>query len=76
LPVLVPPPAFWPAIENAARAGRVGETVLLAILMLGPDGTLGADAALLRDVVMALRAVGLENDSRTLALEAALVNGL
>ena len=76
LPVLVPPPAFWPAIENAARAGRVGETVLLAILMLGPDGTLGADAALLRDVVMALRAVGLERDSRTLALEAALVNGL
>jgi hypothetical protein len=76
LPVLVPPPAFWPAIENAAQGVRVGETVLLSILMLGPDGTLGADAALLRNVVMALRAVGLEKDGRTLALEAALVNGL
>jgi len=76
LPVLVPPPAFWPAIENAAQGLRVGETVLLSILMLGPDGTLGADAALLRNVVMALRAVGLEKDGRTLALEAALVNGL
>lgn len=58
------------------RARRVGETVLLSILMLGPDGTLGADAALLRDVVVALRTVGLDREGRTLALEAALVNGL
>ncbi|MGH6619319.1 MAG: hypothetical protein ACREF6_07230, partial [Alphaproteobacteria bacterium] len=75
-PVFVPPPAYWPALENAVRARRVGETVLLSILMLGPDGTLGADAALLRDVVVALRTVGLEREGRTLALEAALVNGL
>lgn len=75
-PVLVPPPAYGPALENAMRARRVGETVLLSILMLGPDGTLGADAALLRDVVVALRTVGLDREGRTLALEAALVNGL
>ena len=75
-PVFVPPPAYWPALENAMRARRVGETVLLSILMLGPDGTLGADAALLRDVVVALRTVGLEREGQTLALEAALVNGL
>lgn len=75
-PVLAPPPAYWPALENAARARRVGETVLLSILMLGPDGTLGADAVLLRDVVVALRTVGLEQEGRALALEAALVNGL
>lgn len=75
-PVLVPPPAYGPALKNAMRARRIGETVLLSILMLGPDGTLGADAALLHDVVVALRTVGLDREGRTLALEAALVNGL
>jgi hypothetical protein len=72
----VPPPAFVPALENAVRAGRVGEVVLLSILMLGPDGTLGAPSATLRDVIAALRSVGLETEGRALALEAALTNGL
>jgi len=73
---LVPPPAFVPALENAVRAGRLGEVVLLAILMLGPDGTQGAPSATLRDVIAALRSVGLEKEGRALALEAALTNGL
>jgi hypothetical protein len=76
VPALVPPPAFVPALENAVRAGRVGEVVLLSILMLGPDGTLGAPSATLRDVIAALRSVGLETEGRALALEAALTNGL
>jgi hypothetical protein len=76
VPVLTPPPAFTPALENAVRAGRLGETVLLSILMVGPDGTLGADSTLLRDVIAALRSVGLESEGRALALEAALTNGL
>jgi hypothetical protein len=75
-PVLVPPPAFTPALEEAVRGGRLGESVLLSILMLGPDGTLGAEASLLRDVIVALRTTGLEKEGRTLALEAALANGL
>jgi hypothetical protein len=75
-PVLVPPPAFLPALEEAVRGGRQGESVLISILMLGSDGTLGAEASLLRDVIVALRTSGLETDGRTLALEAALVNGL
>jgi hypothetical protein len=75
-PVMVPPPAYAPALENAVRGKRIGETVLLSILMLGQDGTLGADAALLSDVVAALRGVGLEEEGRALALEAALVNDL
>lgn len=75
-PALNPPPAFVPAMENAVRAGRLGETVLLSILMIGGEGTLGADPTLLRDVISALRSVGLEQEGRTLALEAALANGL
>jgi len=76
MPVLTPPPAFTPALENAVRAGRLGETVLLSILMVGPDGTLGADPTLLRDVLAAPRSVGLEAEGRAPALEAALTNGL
>jgi hypothetical protein len=76
VPALVPPPAFVPALENAVRAGRLGEVVLLTILMLGPDGTLDAPSATLRDVIAALRSVGLENEGRALALEAALTNGI
>ena len=74
--VAVPPAAFTPALENAVRAERLGETVLLSILMIGADGTLGADPVLLRDVIAALRSLGLEQEGRALALEAALTNGL
>jgi len=76
MPILAPPPAYTPALENAVRGGRLGETVLLSILMIGPDGTLGVEPALLRDVISALRSVGLEAEGRALALEAALTNGL
>lgn len=75
-PVMVPPPAYLPALAEAVRGGRLGESVLISILALGPDGTLGADATLLHDVIAALRSNGLESDSRSLALEAAFVNGL
>jgi hypothetical protein len=76
LPVLNPPPAFVPAMENAVRGGRLGETILLSILMVGGEGTRDADPTLLRDVISALRSAGLEQEGRALALEAALANGL
>jgi hypothetical protein len=75
-PALMPPAAFLPALEDGVRGGRLGEAVLISILMLGPDGTLGADASVLRDIVVALRTIGLDRDGRSLALETALVNGL
>ena len=75
-PALMPPAAFLPALEDGVRGGRLGEAVLISILMLGPDGTLGADVSVLRDIVVALRTIGLDRDGRSLALEAALVNGL
>ena len=74
--VRVPPAAFTPALENAVRSARLGETVLLSILMVGADGTRDADPVLLRDVIAALRSVGLEAEGQALALEAALTNGL
>ena len=71
----MPSPALWLGLENAAAAGRVGETVLLALLALGDLGPGGADPLALRAVIAALSKVGLDEHARAIALEAALVRG-
>jgi hypothetical protein len=70
-----PSPAISLGLEAAAAAGRVGETVLLALLALGEPGPGGADPMSLRAVLKALSLVGHEADARSLALEAALAGG-
>lgn len=66
----LPSPGLMAALSRAAVAGRVGETVLLALTALGdtPPGKL--DARVLVPVMGALRAVGLGDSARALALEA------
>jgi len=59
-------------LEAAARAGRLGETVLLSLAALGDTGPRGAPAAVAAAVVRALRAVGLEDEARAIAREAML----
>ena len=71
----VPSSALWHGLIRAAEAGRVGETVLFALLALGEAGTDGAEPTTLGAVVAALRSVGLERDARRLAVEAALARG-
>ncbi len=71
----MPSPALWRGLENAAAAGRVGETVLLALLALGDLGPGRADPLALRAVVAALSTVGLDDHARAIALEAALARG-
>ncbi|MGE0256728.1 MAG: hypothetical protein AB7N54_10865 [Alphaproteobacteria bacterium] len=64
------------AMDEAARAGRSGETVVLALALLA-DGDLGAASPLvLRRVVADLSAVGLHAEARRIAVEAALAAGL
>ena len=58
------------ALHRAARGGRLGETVVLALDALGPRGPAGADPVTLRAAIAALRTVGLEREARALALEA------
>lgn len=72
----MPSPAVERALDEASRAGRIGETVLLALLALGEVGAEGADPAALFDVIVALRRVGLTVEARAIALEAALGRGL
>lgn len=67
LPLLAPQPV---EIE------RIGETVLLALIAIGENGPANMEVGALSDVLKALSAVGLKEEARRLALEAALTNGL
>lgn len=63
------------ALEVAAREGRTGEAVLLALLALGGGGPGEAAPATLRSVAVALAAVGMEREARMIATEAAFAAG-
>lgn len=68
----MPHAALWHRLGVATRFGRVGETVLVSLIVLGDDGPAQAHPILLRQAVAALRAVRLDADARALALEAAV----
>jgi len=72
----VPEPSLWFGLRDAGAAGRIGETVLLSLLMLGDEGLLAVDPISLHDILGRLRAVHLEPEARALAVEAALAAGL
>ena len=67
-----PSQAYLQALRGAAAAGRRGETVLLALLNLGPAGPAAAHPLVLVEVASALNRIGLEADARQVALEAVL----
>ncbi len=74
--VRMPSPALWRGLFAASRGLRVGETVLMALLVLGDEGPAAAAPQVLNAVVSSLRLIGLEADARAIALEAALAAGL
>lgn len=69
-------PMLWSQLGMAVKDGRIGETVLLALVMLGEAGPAGTPPATLARLVGALRTVGLEPDARALAREAIAAQGL
>lgn len=72
----MPHPGLWIGVGAALESGRVAETALFTLNMLGTEGAAGSaphTAALALD---ALRAAGLDADARALALEAAIAAGL
>ena len=75
-PSAVASPALRYVLRDAAANGRLGETVLLALLGLGAGGPEKAGLVTLGDAVAALRTVGLERDAEAIAVEAALAGGL
>lgn len=72
----MPAAARWHAVATAASGLRVAETTILALTAL--DGAAPADvaAAATYRAVESLRLVGLEQDARRIALEAAIAAGL
>lgn len=71
----VPPLPVWRGLNAAGEAGRLGETVLLALVVLGDGGPAKVSPAALGDVLKGLAKVGLERDARALATEALIVAG-
>jgi len=74
--VLAPHPALWFVLDGAANRGRIGETVLASLVVLGEGGPARASPMILQRVIKALMAVGLEDEARLMALEAAVAAGL
>lgn len=72
----MPATTFWRSMMAAAQDGRIGETVLLAAIVIGEQNTGEVNAVVLSNVLMALRQVGFENEARALALEAAIAAGI
>jgi hypothetical protein len=63
------------AFEVSVDDGKLGESMLLALIALGPDGPAGADPIVLRTVVRGLKQLGFGREARLIALEAAFANG-
>lgn len=78
LPARVPAPnvAWARALDEASAAGRVGETVLIALLGLAGSNADTPGPAAIRKAVESLQRIGLDSEARALALETAVVHGL
>lgn len=73
---MLPAPAYRAALQAAAEAGRRGEAILLAALMLGEAGPGDMDLTILAEIAVSLRRVGLDEEARNLVIEAAVQRGL
>lgn len=62
------------ALNRTAHDGRVGETILNALVALGPGGPTRAQGQTVARVVKALMAIGLRDEARAIAAEAVLGN--
>ena len=71
-----PNAALLYALDEASESRRIGETVLLSLIVLGADGPGESHAYALSVALAALGRVGLETEARALAIEAALANGI
>ena len=72
----MPSMALSHVLQAAAGAGRTGETVLLALIMLGEGGIAEAGPMAAIQAIEALRGVSLDAEARQLAIEALVASGL
>lgn len=67
---------LWIDLGDAAAQGRVGETILLALIGLQGQQPEALEPQWLERVLASLRRVGLEDAARRIAVETAVANGL
>jgi hypothetical protein len=72
----MPNGALWLDQQQAAKSGRLGETVLTTVLLASADDHLSPEPIVLAQAIKGLQAVGLDADARALAVEAALDAGI
>jgi hypothetical protein len=73
---MLPDGALWIEVQDAAKAHRLGETVLMTALLATAGDHLSSEPIILGQAIAALEAVGLDEDARALAVEAALDAGI
>jgi len=76
IPVPAADPALLFSLSDAAAAHRIGETVLLSLYALGPEGPAGCNPLALARVIAALRQIGFDSEARAIAIEAAIAAGV
>jgi hypothetical protein len=64
------------ALKEASEMRRLGETVLLVLLVLGEDGPAQSHPMALNAVLSGLMQAGLRREARALAIEAAIAKGI
>ncbi len=69
-------PLLLLALEQASRANRKGETILLATLLAGDPSATHRDTLAIVTALSGLQRLGLSREARALAMEAAESNGL
>lgn len=72
----MPAPQIWNGLALAAQDGRKGEVIMLALIVLDEAGPSGSSPVILSHVISSLMTVGLEDEARLFAVEAALIQGL
>ena len=73
--VSLPPLSLMRRLDAVSRSARVGETVMLAMNLLGNAGVSAAPAEVMDPVLRGLWQIGLEKDARALAIEAMIAAG-
>ena len=74
--ISMPVSQAWHSLELASKGQRIGETVMLSLILLGDSGLSAVSPIVLAHVVSSLSNVGLEIEARRLAVEALLHRGL
>ncbi len=72
----LPSAALLYALDEASEMRRLGETVLLALLVLGENGPANCHPMALNAALSGLMRAGLQGEARALAIEAAIAKGI